>query len=84
MAVYPPLNDILQTAEKNHLTASSICDRISHMQNNDFFIGRARELELLEGLWSKPSASLVVCAGRRRIGKSTLIEKYAERSRCCR
>lgn len=82
MAVYPPLNDILQTAEKNHLTASSICDRISHMQNNDFFIGRARELELLEGLWSKPSASLVVCAGRRRIGKSTLIEKYAERSRC--
>ncbi len=24
MAVYPPLNDILQTAEKNHLTAFSI------------------------------------------------------------
>lgn len=52
------------------------------MGNNDLFIGRANELEWLEGLWGKPSASLVVCSGRRRIGKSTLIEKFAERSRC--
>ena len=46
------------------------------------FIGRKPELEWLEGLWRKPSASLVVCAGRRRIGKSTLIEHFAERSKC--
>ena len=64
------------------MTSSDVCDRLFRMQNNDFFIGRAHELEWLEGLWSKPTASLVVCAGRRRIGKSTLIAKFAERSRC--
>ena len=52
------------------------------MDDNGVFIGRIPELEWLEGLWNKPSASLVVCSGRRRIGKSTLIEKFAERSRC--
>ena len=46
------------------------------------FIGRKTEMEWLEGLWRKPSSSLVVCAGRRRIGKSTLIEHFAERSKC--
>ena len=46
------------------------------------FIGRKPEMEWLEGLWRKQSSSLVVCAGRRRIGKSTLIERFAERSKC--
>lgn len=46
------------------------------------FVGRAEELEWLEGLWNKSSSSLVVCSGRRRIGKSTLIEEFAARSRC--
>lgn len=46
------------------------------------FVGREEELEWLEGLWSKPSSSFVVCSGRRRIGKSTLVERFAERSRC--
>ena len=46
------------------------------------FIGRDEELEWLDGLWAKPSASLVVCSGRRRIGKSRLIEEFAARSRC--
>jgi hypothetical protein len=50
--------------------------------SESIFIGRKEELEWLEGLWRKPSASLVVCAGRRRIGKSTLIEHFAKRSRC--
>ena len=40
------------------------------------FIGRERELALLNGLWNKSTASFVVCRGRRRIGKSTLIEKF--------
>jgi hypothetical protein len=31
-------------------------------------------------LWDKPNASLVVCRGRRRIGKSTLIEEFARAS----
>lgn len=46
------------------------------------FIGREHELEDLAGLWQKRSSSLVVCSGRRRIGKSTLIEEFAARSKC--
>ena len=44
------------------------------------FVGRKRELDSLENLWRKPGASLVTCRGRRRIGKSTLIEEFARRS----
>ena len=44
------------------------------------FFGRKKELESLMELWDKPSTSLVVCRGRRRIGKSTLIEEFARAS----
>lgn len=43
------------------------------------FIGRERELERLNGLWKKNIASFVVIKGRRRIGKSRLIEKFSEK-----
>lgn len=43
------------------------------------FIGRKRELELLNGLTQKRSASLVVINGRRRIGKSRLIEEFGKK-----
>ena len=33
-------------------------------------------------LWGKRTSSFVVCRGRRRIGKSTLIEEFASRSGC--
>ena len=46
------------------------------------FIGREDDLHGLADLWKKNSASLVTCRGRRRIGKSTLIEEFATRSRC--
>ncbi|MBF0196693.1 MAG: AAA family ATPase [Planctomycetes bacterium] len=42
------------------------------------FWGRTKELERLGRLLKKESSSLVVCKGRRRIGKSTLIAKFAE------
>src|SRR3990167_6562457 len=42
------------------------------------FIGRKYELELLNSLTSKKSASLVVIKGRRRIGKSRLTEEFAK------
>lgn len=45
------------------------------------FLGRDRELEHLNLLRERAKASLVVVRGRRRIGKSTLIEKFAEK-RC--
>ena len=44
------------------------------------FTGRERELSLLESLWNKSTASFVVCRGRRRIGKSTLIQKFAAKA----
>ena len=46
------------------------------------FFGRDEQLEQLKTLLSKRSASLVTCRGRRRIGKSTLIEVFAERFKC--
>jgi AAA+ ATPase superfamily predicted ATPase len=42
------------------------------------FIGRKRELEILENQLKKRVASLVVLRGRRRIGKSRLIEEFSK------
>jgi len=42
------------------------------------FIGRQQELQALSKLLKKNSASLVVVEGRRRIGKSRLIEEFAK------
>ncbi len=42
------------------------------------FIGRKKELDELNLLLSKKSASLIVVRGRRRIGKSRLIEEFSK------
>lgn len=42
------------------------------------FIGRKHELQLLHDLQKKGAASLVVVYGRRRIGKSRLIEEFGK------
>jgi len=42
------------------------------------FIGRKKELAILERLCLKKTASLVVIWGRRRIGKSTLVAEFLE------
>lgn len=46
------------------------------------FVGRENELAALESLYKKTSASLVVIKGRRRIGKSRLVEEFAQRNSC--
>ena len=46
----------------------------------DVFVGREDYLKSLELLRSKKSASLVVIKGRRRVGKSRLIQEYAKKS----
>ena len=46
------------------------------------FFGREKQLRQLDSLWKKKVSSFVTCRGRRRIGKSTLIERFAETSRC--
>ncbi len=42
------------------------------------FIGRKQELKILRALATKGSASFVVVRGRRRIGKSRLIEEFSK------
>ena len=44
------------------------------------FVGREREIELLKALFGRGKASMVVCRGRRRIGKSTLIQQFGRRA----
>ena len=44
------------------------------------FFGREDQLKQLADLLKRPIASLVTCRGRRRIGKSTLIEEFARRN----
>ena len=47
----------------------------------DVFVGRREEQKLLSALQEKRSASLVVIRGRRRIGKSRLVEEFAKGKR---
>ena len=44
------------------------------------FFGREDVLSQLTALWGKRVSSLVTCRGRRRIGKSTVIERFAEQT----
>lgn len=44
------------------------------------FVGRKRELQMLQELFKKKAASLVVIRGRRRIGKSRLAQEFAKES----
>jgi uncharacterized protein len=52
--------------------------RLLQIDNRQAFIGREAELAQLKRVAGLPKASLVVCRGRRRIGKSTLIEYFAQ------
>ena len=45
------------------------------------FIGRENELRLLKGLFDLKKAAIAVCAGRRRIGKSTLIQQFGRNAK---
>jgi AAA+ ATPase superfamily predicted ATPase len=43
------------------------------------YVGRKLELNKLESLWDKKTPSLVVIKGRRRIGKSRLIQEFSKK-----
>lgn len=45
------------------------------------FVGRTKAMEILSRLLQKKTASLVVVKGRRRIGKSRLIEEFGKKHR---
>ena len=44
------------------------------------FYGREEHLDRFAALWRKKVPSFVVCRGRRRVGKSTLVERFAKAS----
>ena len=44
------------------------------------FVGREEEIAALNELWGRDRGVLVTCRGRRRIGKSTLVEEFAART----
>ncbi len=46
------------------------------------FVGREVDLAELKALWRKRTSSLAIVSGRRRIGKSTLVERFAMESKC--
>lgn len=48
---------------------------------NALFVGREKEIESLKGLLNNQHANLVVIRGRRRIGKSRLVEEFAKGKR---
>ena len=48
------------------------------------FVGRMHEMQQLENLIRKKTSSLVVIYGRRRIGKSRLIEEFGQKYRFIR
>lgn len=52
--------------------------------SNLLFIGRKEELASLDDLTHKKTSSLVALRGRRRIGKSRLIEEFARQRKNCR
>ncbi len=54
--------------------------RMKKRSRHSKFFGRDDELAQLDDLWGRRGASLVTCRGRRRIGKSTLVEEFAMRS----
>jgi AAA+ ATPase superfamily predicted ATPase len=43
------------------------------------FIGRKKELELLDNLWTLPRATLLILYGRRRVGKTRLLTHWLNR-----
>jgi uncharacterized protein len=57
--------------DKSHIGAEVIMQKVK-------FIGRDAELSELESLMFKKVSTLMVIKGRRRIGKTRLIEKFAE------
>ena len=77
----PHLICICKIGEVFILTPPTGWSTINGMKRgNGSFYGREPELAQLDGLWAKRVASLVTCRGRRRIGKSTLVEEFARRS----
>lgn len=47
---------------------------------NSLFVGRSSELDLLDRLWDRPGATLLILYGRRRVGKTRLLTYWLQRT----
>lgn len=45
---------------------------------DELFVGRQRELELLQSLWESSTPELLILYGRRRVGKTRLLTRWIE------
>ncbi|MCR4604867.1 MAG: ATP-binding protein [Eubacterium sp.] len=50
--------------------------------NNNGFIGREREMEIMESLFAKDSFQMLILYGRRRVGKSRLLKEFMNDKKC--
>ena len=48
------------------------------MNNEEIFIGRKKELDLLESLYKSGKFEMLILHGRRRVGKSYLLSHFAK------
>ena len=48
------------------------------MNNGEIFIGRKKELDLLESLYNSGKFEMLILHGRRRVGKSYLLSHFAK------
>ncbi len=49
--------------------------KLYQVKTNDHFVGRQKELSIIADLHKKDEAQILICYGRRRVGKTELIEQ---------
>ena len=54
-------------------------NRQEHLGRSPEFVGRDDQLGKLNALWRRKTAGRVICVGRRRIGKSRLIQEFGRK-----
>ena len=66
----------------SRVRSSKNSHRTNRIINMDKFIGRKEELASLQELYNKKGFQMAVLFGRRRVGKTTLINKFIENNKC--
>lgn len=56
--------------------------KLYQVKANDHFIGRQKELSIIADLQKKEEAQILICYGRRRVGKTELIEQIYTNAGC--
>lgn len=86
---------ISETSSRRLYKALAIANKVKHKYNTHKYytrvspcyvevimIGRKQELDLLEKLYTSPSFQFLIMYGRRRVGKTTILQKFAQTHDC--